>query len=747
MGERVVRQHLCPLCEAGCGLDIHVEGGRVSLIRGNRDDVFSGGYLCPKGSALGAFQDDEDRLRRPLVKRDGSFVEVTFDEAFVEVEKRLLPVLEANGPLGSGLVIGNPTVHRTGLVLYVPDLAAALGTPNVFSTATLDQMPKQLAVGKLYGNFYSLPVPDIERTDLLVILGANPMVSNGSMWSVPDFRGKARALIDRGGRIVTIDPRRHETAELADPHIPIRPGTDVFLLAAIVHTIHAEGHVDLGSVADLVDRGALQAIFDAVQAFTPAAVAPVCGIEVAAIVGLARDLAAAERAAVYGRIGTCHQLHATVTSWLIEVVNIITDNLDRPGGVMFACPAAFSANTEPLAAPAAGVTTGTYRSRVSNAPEVMNQFPLACLAEEIETPGVGQIKALVTLAANPVLSGPDGPRLAAALDEIDVMISFDVYLNETTRHADVIIPGPTPLEEGHYDVYFSQFMYRNVTRYTPAALPKDGDVPDDWEALVRLIAILQGKGADADVRDTDDRLFRELLSSRGIEGEAAEAAATALAPRVGAERRLDLALRSGPYGDRLGGRPEGINLDRLEAEPNGVDHGPLSPRLPDALRTPSGCIDIAPEDFVAALRHVAIELGTHPEPGECLLVGRRHLRSNNSWMHNLPILAKGRDKCVLLVHPDDVVRWGLTADGRATVSSPDTGATVEATVRADDSMMAGVVSLPHGYGHHLDGSRLSVAAVRPGVNVNVLVSAERRDPLSGNAALSGIPVTIAPLGG
>lgn len=742
MGERTVHQHLCPLCEAACGLDIHVEDGAVALIRGNRDDLFSGGYLCPKGTALGAFQNDPDRLRRPLVKRDGEFVEVTFDEAFAEVE-RLLPVaLAEHGPLGGGLVIGNPTVHRTGLVLYALDLVAALGTPNVFSAATLDQMPKQLAVGKLYGDFYSLPVPDIERTDLLVMLGANPMVSNGSMWSVPDFRGKARALIDRGGRIVTIDPRRTETAALADPHIPIRPGTDALLLAAIINTIHGESLVELGSVDALVDSSELQAIFDAVADLTPAAVAPVCGVDTDVIVALARDLANADRAAIYGRIGTCHQLHATVTSWLIDIVAIITGNLDREGGLMFARPAAFAANTEPLTGSATGITTGAYHSRVSGAPEVMNQFPLACLAEEIETPGDGQIKALVTVAANPVLSGPDGPRLAAALEQLDVMISFDVYLNETTRHADVIIPGPTPLEEGHYDVYFSQFAHRNVTRYSPAVLAKAQQVPDDWEAIVRLIAILRGEGAAADLREVDDQLFRELLHGNGIEGDAADGVLSILAPRVGAERRLDLALRSGPYGDGFGAEPDGLNLDRLEREPNGVDHGPLTPRLPEALRTASGRIDVAPDDFLSALDAVRAEL--HTESAECLLVGRRHLRSNNSWMHNLEILAKGRDKCVLLVHPTDLERWGLSPDGRATVTSLDTGATVEVAVAPDAAMMPGVVSLPHGYGHDVHGTRTSVASTRPGVNVNVLVSADRRDELSGNAALSGVPVTVSP---
>lgn len=728
--------HVCTLCEAACGLEISVDDGGVTLIRGDRNDVASHGFLCPKGTALKDLQHDPDRLRQPLLKRDGEFVEVTFDEAFSEIERRLLPIRETFGPLSTGLVIGNPVVHRTGLVLYVQELAAALGSPNVFSTASLDQMPKHLAVGRMFGDFYSIPVPDIDRTDLLVVIGANPMVSNGSMWSVPDFRGRATALRARGGRIVTVDPRFTETSALADLHLPIRPGADVFFLAALVHVLFRDDLVQLGRLGDLVTD--LSPLNDVVDAFTPALAATRCGIDAEQIVQLAHDLAISERAAVYGRLGTCLQEHATLTSWLIDVVNILTGNLDEPGGAMFATPPAFAGNTTGPPGTGAGVTTGASASRVSGAPEVMNQFPLACLAEEIETPGDGQLKALVMLGSNAVLSSPNGPRLAAALDGLEFLVCFDIYLNETTRHADLIIPGPSPLEESHYDVFFSQFSCHNHARFSPATLQRPADVPDDWEAMVRLIGILRGHGSAVDIVALDAELLVELLGDMGDDELAA--VTDVLSSRCGAERRVDLGLRTGPYGDWFGMNPDGISLASLEAAPSGIDLGPLVPRLPDALRTPSGLVEVAPTEFVDALEQAAGDLtATTPE---CVVIGRRQLRSNNSWLHNLPVLAKGRFRCTLLIHPDDGTEWGVGDGVLASMTAEASGASIEVTTHYDDSMMRGVVSLPHGWGHDEPGTRLRVAAERPGSNLNVLTDPSRRDALSGNAALNGEAVRV-----
>ncbi|MEZ5220257.1 MAG: molybdopterin-dependent oxidoreductase [Ilumatobacteraceae bacterium] len=425
-GRGRLAHHTCPLCEAGCGLEVLHDGDQVLRIRGNRDDVASHGFLCPKGASLKDLHHDPDRLRRPLVKRDGRFVEVDVDEAFAEIERRLLPIREAHGPASCGLVIGNPTVHRTGLVLYALDLAAALGSPNVFSSASLDQMPKQLAVGRLFGDFYGVPVPDIDRTDLLVVIGANPMVSNGSMWSVPDFPARLDALRARGGRMIVIDPRRTETATRADRHLPIRPGADVWFLAAVAHHLAATGSVHLGRLAPFVSG--LDEVLGALAPFSPDVVAERCGLDADDIRRLALDLARAPAAAIHGRLGTCTQPYGTAVSWLIDVLHVMTGHLDRPGGAMFATPPAFAGNTDGPPGRGPGIEVGRYHSRVSRRPEVMGQFPIACLAEEITTPGDGRIRALITLAANPALSAPDSARTTAALEQLDCLVSFDVYL-------------------------------------------------------------------------------------------------------------------------------------------------------------------------------------------------------------------------------------------------------------------------------------------------------------------------------
>ena len=735
-GETTARR-ICPLCEACCGLELQVEGGWVAGIRGNAADVFSAGYVCPKAVSLKDLHEDPDRLRAPLVKRGGRFVEVGWDEAFAEIERRLPPILDAHGRDAAALAVGNPAVHKMGLILYVPRLARALGTRNVFTASTLDQMPKHLSAGLMFGHWLSVPVPDIDRTDLLLVLGANPVESNGSMWTVPDFRGRARALRERGGRLIVVDPRRSETARLADRHLFIRPGADAFFLLGLVHTLFEEKRVRLGRLAGHV--AGLEAVEAAVSAFPAERVAPRCGIAAGDIRALARELAGAPRAAVYGRIGTCTQEHGTVASWLVDVLNVLTGNLDAPGGAMFPRAAAFAANTAGTPGAGRGVVVGRHRSRVSGAPEVMGELPITCMAEELETPGQGQVRALVSVAANPVLSSPNGPRLAAALDRLELMVSVDLYLNETTRHAHVILPGLSPLEEAHYDVAFPQLSCRNHARYSGPVLPRPEGRPAEWELLLRLAAIAGGKGARADAGALDDELAAQDV--RRLAGSRAEAVLGAL-PRVrGPERLLDLALRSGPYGDGFGLRPGGLSLEKVKASPDGIDLGPLAPRVPEVLRTASGKIELAPPMLLDDLRRVEADLAK-PAP-DLVIVGRRQLRSNNSWMHNLPTLAKGPFRCTALVHPADAARLGLRHGARARLSRA--GRAIEVEVEVSDEMMPGVVSLPHGWGHDLPGARLSVAARRPGANLNAILDEELRDPLSGNAVLGGVPVEMGPI--
>lgn len=722
-----IHHRICPLCEACCGLELKVREGRVISIRGHDADVFSAGYICPKGVALKDLHEDPDRLRTPLVRRDGVLQPASWDEAFAEIARRLPPLLAQHGRNSVGLIAGNPSAHKFGLMLYLPRLLKALGTRNFFSAATLDQIPRHLVSGLMYGQWMSVPVPDIARTDWLLVLGANPVASNGSMWTVPDFRGKARALQARGGKLVVIDPRRTETAALADAHHFIRPGGDVFLLLGMLHTLFDEGLATHGRLADLLDG--TDAVRAAVLPFAPEALSTRCGIDALTIRQLARDLAGARRGAVYGRMGTTTQDFGSLNTWLIDLLNILSGHFDEEGGTLFPRAAAFAANTAGPEGRGRGVTTGRFASRVSGAPEVMGEIPLTCLAEEIETPGEGQIRALICVASNPVLSAPNGARLARALEGLDFMVSLDIYLNETSRHADVILPGPSPLEDPHYDVPFPQLSWRNHARWSDPVFAAPAGQPPEWHNLLRLTAIAQGQGPDVDVAAMDDALFTQDAPRQF--GERAPALLEATRGLRGPERLLDAALRNGPYG---------LTLAEVKATPGGVDLGPLAPRLPELLRTPDGRIQLAPPALLGDLQRATDALH---EPAPALqIIGRRDVRSNNSWMHNLPLLAKGPMRCTVLVHPADASRLGLQDGTMAQLRNGEHS--IEAQVEISEDMMPGVVSLPHGWGHDLPGTQLGLAAQRPGVNLNALFDETRRDPLSGNAVLNGVAVQLSP---
>jgi anaerobic selenocysteine-containing dehydrogenase len=736
---------ICPLCEACCGLALTVEQGRVTAIRGDQQDVFSHGYLCPKAVALKDLHEDPDRLRAPLIRRDGRLVEASWDEAFAEIDRRLGPLIERHGRDAVGLVLGNPVAHKMGLSLYVRRLSRALATRNRFSASTLDQMPKQLACGLMFGDAFSVPVPDIDRTDLLLIIGANPAVSNGSLWTVPDVRSRIKALRARGGRLIVVDPRRSETARAGDQHLFIRPGTDVFLLLGLVHTLFEEQRVRLGRLQPHVNG--VEPLRQAVAAFSAERVGPLCGIEAGVLRELARSLAGAERAAVYGRLGTCTQAFGTLCSWLIDVINVLNGQLDNPGGVLFPKAAAFAPNTTAASGPARDFRTGRWRSRVSAAPEVLGELPMVCLSEEIETPGPGQLRALIVIASNPVLSSPNGARLAAALDTLDLMVSVDLYRNETTRHAHVILPGASPFEDSHYDAFLAQFAVRNQVRYSPPVLAATEQRPAEWEILLRLTAIAEGLGAGADIGALDDALAQQELVRLAGQGELAVKAASSLPGAWrGPERLLQIALRLGPYGDQFDPERNGLTLEELLGAPHGIDLGALTSRVPQILRTASGCIELAPPILMQDLKRAQERLQTPAQAparaeGELLVIGRRDVRSNNTWMHNLPTLAKGPERCTAIVHPDDAAGLGLTDGGRAHLTGPR-GHSVDARVTVSDEVMPGVISLPHGWGHHLSGVRLALASERPGANLNALLDERLRDPLSGNAVLSGVAVRV-----
>ncbi|MEU3688872.1 molybdopterin oxidoreductase family protein [Streptomyces narbonensis] len=723
---------ICPLCEATCGLTLTLDGTRVTGARGDRDDVFSQGFICPKGAAFPEVDADPDRLRGPLVRKEGRLQEATWEEAFDTIAARIRPLIEEYGPDSVGIVLGNPNVHTMAGALYPPLLIGALRTRNLFTASTLDQMPKHVSSGLLFGDPFAVPVPDLDRTHHLLILGANPLDSNGSLCTAPDFPGRLKALRRRGGTLTVVDPRRTRTARLADRHVAIRPGADALLLAALVHTLFEEGLTDLGPLAAHVES--VEEVRAAVAEFSPEAVAAACDVDADTVRTLARELAAAPSAAVYGRMGSSTVEYGTLGNWLVDVLNVLTGNLDRPGGALF--PLSATAPAPRPAGPGRGFALGRRHSRVSHHPEIKGELPLVALAEEIETPGEGRIRAVITIAANPVLSAPDGNRLDAALDSLDLMVAVDPYLNETTRHADVLLPPPPPSRSAHFDFAFNGFAVRDQARYTPAALPLEAGGMDECEIHARLILAVSGMhGAPP---SAVDELAVETTLAKAVTQEHSPAYgadpkefAGRLTGTTGPERRLDLMLRLGPYG---------LTLDELRAQPHGIDLGPLKPRLPQVLKTRSGRIELLPAPLAADLPRLRAALHAVPAPGTLRLVGRRHLRSNNSWLHNTPALGGGSNRCTLQVHPEDAARLRLADGALARVTGE--GGALDVPVEVTDGVRPGVVSLPHGWGHDRPGTRLAVASARPGVNVNQLLDGSRIDPLSGTAVLNGFPVDV-----
>jgi anaerobic selenocysteine-containing dehydrogenase len=734
---------ICPLCEATCGLTLTIADGRVTGARGDREDVFSKGFICPKGASFAELDNDPDRLARPLVRRDGVLTEATWDEAFAVIAERLGEVIREHGGTSVGVYLGNPNAHTIAGALYAPLIIKALGTRQVYSASTLDQMPKHVSLGYLFGSPVAFTVPDLDRTDYLVIIGANPLVSNGSLVTAADFPGKLRALRKRGGRLTVIDPARTRTAELADRHIAPRPGTDAALLFAVVHVLFEEGLVaaDLGGIAG--HANGVEQVRALADEFSPETVTQHCGVSADEIRALAREIASAPSAAMYGRIGTSTVEFGTLGSWLVDVINVLTGNLDRPGGAMF--PLSPVAPAPRPAGPGRGFKTGRWHSRVSGYPEVLSELPATALAEEIETAGDGQIRAMITIAGNPVLSAPDGDRLDRALDGVGFMLSIDPYLNETTRHADVILPPPPPSQSAHFDFALNNLAVRNNARYSPPALPLDAR-PDEPEMLSRLALILYGIGHDGDPGLVDAQVIATTLTKEtadansSVAGRDVDELTAMIIAGPGYERRLDMMLRLGAYGDAFGANPDGLTLEKLKAAPHGIDLGPLQPRLPGVLRTPSGKIELAPQPLITDATRLRESIGRGADG--FVLIGRRHLRSNNSWMHNLPALVGGSNRFTLQIHPDDAAELGLT--DIAVVKGP--GGDLLAPVEATPGMRRGVVSLPHGWGHDRGGTWQGVASDHPGANVNQLNDGNQLDPLSGTAVLNGIPVDIAPAG-
>jgi anaerobic selenocysteine-containing dehydrogenase len=698
-----------------CGLAVSVEGDQVVSIRGDEDDVFSHGHICPKAVALKDLHEDPDRLRRPLVRRGSDWEEIGWEAALDLAADRLLAVQRAHGRHAVAVYQGNPTVHNYGAILYGQLMVRALRTRSRFSATSVDQLPHMLASLLMFGHQLLLPVPDVDHTSFLLVLGANPLVSNGSMMTAPGIERRLRALRARGGRLVVVDPRRTETAAMADSHLAIRPGTDALLLLALLQVVFAEGLASPGRLAAMVSG--LEEVEAAVREFPPERVAAATGIAAEEIRALARAFAQSPSAVAYGRVGVSTQELGGVCHWLLYVLNAVTGNLDRKGGAMFTHPAVDLVALGDRIGQRGHFAKG--HSRVRGLPEFGGEWPAAVLAEEMDTPGPGQIRAFVSLAGNPVLSTPNGARLERALAGLEFMVSIDPYLNETSRHAHLVLPPVSPLERDHYDLVFHVLAVRNTARYSPALFTPPPDAREDWQ-------ILHG-------------LAQRIGARRGGQG-LTSSLITRAAGRLGPRGILALLLRTGPRGRGLRPWGGGLTLKALEAAPHGVDLGALTPALPGALRTPDHRIALAPPALMADLGRVRARLASAEGETALSLIGRRDLRSNNSWMHNSPRLTRGPDPCTLLMHPGDAIARGLAHGDRVDVRSR--AGQVEATLTVTDAMRPGVVSLPHGWGHDRPGIRLGVAGQRPGVSLNDVTDEREVDTLCGTAVLSGVPVEV-----
>ena len=733
---------ICPFCEATCGLVVETDGDQVVSIRGDEKDTFSEGYLCPKGVALQDFHHDPDRLQSPMIRDGETWREASWDEAFTLIEEKLMPIIQEHGSHAVGIYGGNPSIHNVSLTVYGPILMKSMKTPNLFSASTVDQMPKQVACGGMFGTGLTTPVPDVDRCNFLLIMGANPLESNGSLMTAPNIPERLKKIQERGGRIVVLDPRKTKTAKLADEYHTIIPGTDAYFLSAMLNVLIEEG---LCAPEHLKDHAVgFEEVKSLIEPYTPERVSDRCGVDAEVIRVIARDFAASSAACIHARMGTCTQEFGTIASWLPDVIHYATGNLDREGGAMFPLPAYGGGNTKGTPGVGRGMKLGRRKSRVSGYPEVFGEFPAACMAEEIETPGEGQIRAMITVAGNPLLSTTNSEALTRAFGSLDFMLSLDVYMNETTRMADVILPGLSPLEIPHFDTAFTQLAIQNHASYSKPVFAKPDDRPYEWETLLRLVGMINGMGANADIAAVDDfvtsmAVSREIqLETSPIHGREADEIMAALAPRRGVERMIDFMVRTGPYGEGFGSDPDGLTLDKLEDNPHGISYGALKSRIPEVLRTPSGKIELAPEAVVSDMPRLWEKF--KEESNGLVLVGRRHLRSNNSWLHNSERLVKGKSRCTLMMHPDDADAAGVVAGELAEISSRV--GSLHVPVEITEDMMPGVVSIPHGWGHDLDGVQLEVARAHAGVNSNVLTDEKALDIPSGNAIMNGIPVEV-----
>ena len=697
MSDLKTHYRTCNICEAMCGLEIKHQDGNILSIKGDKEDPFSRGHICPKAVALQDFYNDKDRLKTPLKRTDDGWQEISWEQAYDEIATRFRGLQAEHGQDAVGVYLGNPNAHNFGNAIMLPRFFKALGSNNRYSSASADQLPHHVASNYMLGAGMLIPIPDIDHTDFMLIIGANPIVSNGSLMTAPGVGKRLKAIQDRGGNVVVVDPRRTETAKKADQHLFIRPETDALLMLALVHTLFEEQRVNLGHLESIIDG--LDQLAEAVKPYSPEAVADACGIDATTIRNLARDMAAAKSAVCYSRMGASTQSFGGLCQWLNNVLNLLTGNFDRRGGAMFPQPA-FDLVRDKKGKPS---SYGRYQSRVRKLPYFNSEFPVATLADEILTPGEGQIRGMITIAGNPVLSSPGGARLEQAFDSLDFMVSVDIYLNETTRHADIILPATTGLEVPHFDVFFNSFAVRNTAKFSEPMFEKTPEQKHDWEILRDLALHLTGR--------EDDGVTPEMM--------------------------LDGGLKHGAYGE------QGMSLAKLKANPHGVDLGPLQPCLQQRLQTEDGLIHIAPQLYLDDLKRLdasgLLDQARNPDY-PFAMISRRLPRSHNTWTQNSHRLVKGKDPCTVQMNTADAARLGLENGQLAQVASP-TGS-IQLPVEINDDMFEGVVSIPQGWGHNRADTGMTIAESQPGVSINDVTDAQRIDALTGNAAFNGTQVAI-----
>ncbi len=698
---RITKYRTCNLCEAICGLEIEVENNQVVSIRGDKHDPFSQGHICPKAVALKDIHEDPDRLKKPIKKINGEWQEIGWQEAIDEVAQRLCAIQSQYGDNAVGIYQGNPSVHNMGTSFFSPNFVRSLKTLNRFSATSVDQLGHHLAGDQMFGHINMIPVPDIDHTDFWIIMGGNPIVSNGSLMTAPNVGKRLKAIQERGGKVITIDPRHTETSEKADQHIFIRPGTDIYLLLASINYILQNNKQKLNHLEDCVDATQIAAIQNLVSPYSIPMASNATGIDADVITTLINEYSDATRAVWYGRLGVSANVYGGLCHWAINVLNILTGHFDTPGGSMFTSPALNLANQK-----SRSKKFNRWQSRVDGLPETGGEFPSACMAEEILVEGEGQIRGFITSCGNPVLSVPNGNRLDQALESLDFMVSIDIYLNETTRHADIILPPATGLETPHYPSGFHNLAIRNTANYSAPVLRKEEGTLYDYEIFIGLQKAIEKIKLSEEEQKKNESYFQ-------------------LTP----ELMLSMGLMSGD---------SGVTLEQLIQNPHGIDLGPLQSQLPKKLLTENQKINLLPEIYIKQIKTASSRI--YDQSDQLLLVGRRHLRSNNSWLHNSYRMVKGRERCTLLIHPIDAQKRGIN-DGQKISVCSDVGE-VNITAEITDEMMQGTVSIPHGWGHNRNGIKLKVAEDNAGVSMNDLIDNKLIDELTGVSIISGVPVDV-----